>query len=48
MEIGDSIVFIKDGSKVWEGDKLSISSAKNKYLNEFIYPSKAFINVNKK
>ena len=48
MEIGDSIVFIKDGSNVWEGDKLSISSAKNKYLNEFIYPSKAFINVNKK
>jgi len=43
IEIGDSIVFIQDGKKEWEGDKTSISDSKNKYLNEFIYPSKSLI-----
>ncbi|MAZ57912.1 MAG: ABC transporter ATP-binding protein [Flavobacteriales bacterium] len=41
IEIGDSIVFIQDGKKEWEGDKKSITTANNKYLNEFIAPSKS-------
>ena len=48
IEIGDSIVFIQDGKKEWQGDKTSISDSKNKYLNEFIYPSKSLIRVGKK
>jgi phospholipid/cholesterol/gamma-HCH transport system ATP-binding protein len=41
IEIGDNIVFIQDGKKEWEGDKKSITTANNKYLNEFIAPSKS-------
>ena len=48
IEIGDSIVFIQDGKKEWQGDKTSISDSKNKYLNEFIYPSKSLIRFGKK
>ena len=48
IEIGDSIVFIQDGKKEWEGDKTSIINSKNKYLNEFISPSKSLISLNEK
>ena len=48
IEIGDSIVFIQDGKKEWEGDKTSIRDSKNKYLNEFIYPSKSLMKFGKK
>jgi phospholipid/cholesterol/gamma-HCH transport system ATP-binding protein len=37
MEIGDMVVFIYEGIKCWEGSKRDILSAKNKYLNDFVF-----------
>jgi len=42
MEIGDNIIFIKDGEKIWSGDKDVFLHSKNKYLNDFIFSSKVF------
>jgi phospholipid/cholesterol/gamma-HCH transport system ATP-binding protein len=37
MEIGDKVVFIYDGIKCWEGSKDDILTARNKYLNDFVF-----------
>ncbi len=42
MEIGDSILYIKDGLKAWEGSKDDILTTKNKDINDFIFSSKLF------
>lgn len=39
MEIGDKIIFIYKGHKVWEGDKDNILESDNKELNELIFAS---------
>lgn len=39
MEIGDSILFVHEGKKEWEGSKKEIIFCKNKLLNEFIFAS---------
>lgn len=43
MDIGDNIVFIKEGVKKWEGDKKSFLSSKDKDLSEFKSSSKLFV-----
>jgi len=42
MEIGDSILYIKDGVKAWEGSKDEILTTNNKEINDFIFSSKLF------
>ena len=43
MDIGDNIVFIKEGEKKWEGDKTNFLSSKNKDLCEFKSSSKLLV-----
>jgi phospholipid/cholesterol/gamma-HCH transport system ATP-binding protein len=39
MEIGDNILYMKDGRKEWTGNSKDIIFSKNKALNEFIFAS---------
>ena len=39
MEIGDSILFLKDGVKAWEGSKELVFKTDNKAINDFVYSS---------
>lgn len=39
MGIGDSIIFIHEGHKEWEGNKSQIFTATNQRLNDFIFAS---------
>ena len=39
MEIGDSILFLQDGKKVWEGSKELIFKTDNQAVNDFVYSS---------
>ncbi len=45
MNIGENIIFIKDGIKAWEGTKDDIISSTNKDLNDFIFASDLFRKV---
>ena len=40
MGIGEKIIFISEGQKVWEGSNNEILISDNKQLNDFIYASK--------
>ena len=42
MEIGDNIVFIQDGEKIWTGNKKLFLKTQNKDLNNFIFSSKKY------
>ncbi len=42
MEIGDHIIFIKEGNKVWEGNKDNLTTTMNKDLEEFVFSSRLF------
>lgn len=39
MEIGDSILFLKEGKKAWEGSKELIFKTDNEAVNDFVYSS---------
>jgi phospholipid/cholesterol/gamma-HCH transport system ATP-binding protein len=39
LEIGDSILFLKDGIKAWEGSREVIFNTNNEAVNDFIYSS---------
>ena len=45
MNIGDSIIFIKEGVKEWEGNKEEVITSKNQALNDFIFASDLFRKV---
>lgn len=45
MEIGDKIVFLKDGVKEWEGSKDTIFETDNKAIVEFVYSSNLYKKV---
>lgn len=45
MEIGDNIVFIEKGEKIWQGNKNSIFHSNNKDLNDFVFASDLFKKV---
>ena len=40
MEIGEKILFLYKGQKLWEGDNTTITHSQVKELNEFIYANK--------
>lgn len=45
MEIGDKIVFLKDGHKAWEGSKNEIFRTDNEAVTDFVYSSELFKKV---
>ncbi|MGY0393136.1 ABC transporter ATP-binding protein [Bizionia sp. KMM 8389] len=45
MEIGDKIVFLKDGLKEWEGSKDTIFKTDNEAVTNFVYSSELFKKV---
>lgn len=47
MEIGEKIIFLKNGQKEWEGNNTEIFKSENKSLNEFVYSSELFKKVKK-
>ena len=44
MEIGEKIVFLKDGHKAWEGSKETIFKTDNEVVTDFVYSSELFKN----
>ena len=47
MEIGEKILFLKDGHKAWEGTKKNIFKTDNSDVTDFVYSSKLFKKVRK-
>ncbi len=47
MEIGEKIVFLKDGLKAWEGSKETIFKTDNDAVTNFVYSSELFKKVRK-
>lgn len=45
LQIGEKIVFLKNGLKEWEGDNEQILETKNKSIVEFVYSSDLFKKV---
>ncbi len=45
MNIGDNIIFIKEGILEWQGDKHQIFTSNNQALNDFIFASDLFRKV---
>lgn len=45
MEIGEKIVFLKDGKKAWEGSKDTIFKTENEAVSNFVYSSNLFKKV---
>ncbi len=45
MEIGEKIVFLKDGLKAWEGTKDEIFKTDNEVVTNFVYSSELFKKV---
>ena len=47
MEIGDNIIFMKNGIKEWQGSRFDIFEADNENLNHFVFASELFQKVKK-
>lgn len=47
MEIGEKIVFLKNGLKAWEGSKHTIFKTDNKAVTDFVYSSELLKRVRK-
>lgn len=47
MEIGEKIIFLKDGIKAWEGTKEEILHTDNEAVSDFVYSSKLLKKVRK-
>jgi phospholipid/cholesterol/gamma-HCH transport system ATP-binding protein len=45
MEIGEKIIFLKDGEKAWEGSKETIFRTDNEAVSSFVYSSNLFKKV---
>lgn len=45
MEIGEKIVFLKDGHKAWEGSKEEIFTTDNEAVTKFVYSSNLYKKV---
>jgi len=45
LEIGESIMFLKDGLKAWEGSKENIFRTDNEVVTDFVYSSNLFKKV---
>ena len=42
INIGDSVIFLNEGIKEWEGTKSEVMDAKNEKLNDFVFASDLF------
>ncbi|MDR1981079.1 MAG: ATP-binding cassette domain-containing protein [Tannerellaceae bacterium] len=42
MNIGENIIFIKEGVKEWQGSKSEVINSNNKALNDFVFASDLF------
>ena len=47
MEIGEKIVFLKDGQKAWEGTNKEVFKTDNQAVTDFVYSSALFKKVRK-
>ena len=47
MEIGDHIIFLKDGVKAWEGDRHEIIRSDQPDITEFVFTSELFKSIRK-
>ena len=47
MEIGDNIVFLKDGKKEWQGSRKDIFHSNNEALDDFVFASDLYKKVKK-
>ena len=47
MEIGDNIVFLKNGRKEWQGSRHDICNSDNESLNDFVFASELFKKIKK-
>mgnify|MGYP000029431404 FL=1 len=47
MEIGEKIIFLKDGLKAWEGSNQNIFKTDNEVVTDFVYSSNLFKKVRK-
>ena len=47
MEIGETILFLKDGNKEWEGSNQNIFKSDNEAVTDFVYSSNLFKKVRK-
>ncbi len=47
MEIGETILFLKDGRKAWTGSKNTIFKTDNQVVTDFVYSSNLFKKVRK-
>ena len=47
MEIGETILFLKDGNKAWEGSNKNIFKTDNETVTDFVYSSNLFKKVRK-
>ena len=45
MEIGDKIIFLVEGKKIWEGNNQEIMNTDDKLINDFVYSSEIFKKV---
>ena len=45
MEIGDNIVFLRNGVKEWQGSRHEIFQSENEALNDFVFASELFKKV---
>jgi phospholipid/cholesterol/gamma-HCH transport system ATP-binding protein len=48
MEIGEKILFIKEGRDVWEGTKTDIITSENQHLQDFVFSSELFKTIKRK
>ena len=47
MEIGETILFLKDGNKEWEGSNQNIFKTNNEAVTDFVYSSNLFKKIRK-
>ena len=45
MEIGDKIIFLVEGKKIWEGTNTEILDTDDQMINDFVYSSELFKKV---
>ena len=48
LQIGDNILFIKNGENKWEGSNQELLTSNNSDLNSFLFASKLFVNLKMK
>ena len=47
MEIGEKIIFLKNGKLEWEGSKTNIFKTENNAVTDFVYSSELYKKVRK-